>query len=150
MAGKVGDSKDFRIEVEIKAPPEVVWSVMRDVEKWPEWTPTVSRVRLLDRGPLHLGSRAIIHQPKLLPAKWRVTELHALGRRFTWISSGPGIRVIAVHGVAASGTASRATLSLRFEGLLAGLFSRLLRDLNNRYLALEAKGLKQRSEARAA
>ena len=148
MAGQV--ECDFHIEVDIQAPPEVVWAVMRDVEKWPEWTPTVTQIRLLDRGPLLVGSRAVVHQPKLLPARWRVTELDAAGRRFTWISRAPGIQVIAVHGVAPWGKGSRAMLSLRFTGLLSGIFARLLHDLNNRYLKLEAEGLKRRSEARAA
>jgi uncharacterized membrane protein len=138
---------DFQIEVEIQAPPEVVWAVMRDVEHWPEWTPTVTSIRLLDPGPLRVGSRAIIRQPKLPPAKWRVTELDDEASRFTWISSGPGVRVIARHWVEPCAAGSRATLSLRFSGILAGLFARLTRGLNDRYLALEAKGLKQRSEA---
>ena len=37
-------------------------------------------------------------------------------------------------------------LFLRFSGVLAGLLAYLTRGLNNRYLALEAKGLKERSE----
>ena len=138
---------DFHIEVEIQAPLDVVWAVMRDVERWPEWTPTVTSLRLLDRGPLKVGSRAIIRQPKLPPAKWRVTELDDPGARFTWVSQGPGGHVIARHWVEARGAGSRATLSLRFEGILAGLFARLTRELNVRYLALEANGLKQRCEA---
>src|SRR5690242_4686064 len=77
---------DFHIDVEIQAPPEIVWTVMRGVERWPEWTPTVTSVRLLDRGPIGVGSRAIIRQPKLPPAKWRVTELDGPGRSFTWES----------------------------------------------------------------
>ena len=66
---------DFRIAVDINAPPDRVWAVMRDIESWPEWTPTVKKIRRLDKGSLAVGSRALIWQPKLLPAKWRVTEL---------------------------------------------------------------------------
>ena len=139
---------DFSIEVEIQAPPALVWEIMRDVKRWPEWTPTVTSVRLLDRAPLAVGSRAIIRQPKLPPAKWRVTELDEPRRSFTWVSWGPGVRVIARHWVEACGEGSRAALSLRFSGVLAGLFGYVLRGLNDRYLALEAKGLKQRSESR--
>ena len=139
---------DFSIEVEIQAPPALVWEIMRDVKRWPEWTPTVTSVRLLDRAPLAVGSRAIIRQPKLPPAKWRVTELDEPRRSFTWVSWGPGVRVIARHGVEALGEGSRATLSLRFSGVLGGLFAYVTRGLNERYLALEAKGLKQRSESR--
>jgi uncharacterized membrane protein len=141
---------DFSIEVEIHAPPACVWEVMRDVKRWPEWTPTVTSIRLLDPAPLTVGSRAIIRQPKLPPAKWRVTELDEPRRSFTWVSWGPGLRVNARHCVEAFGEGSRATLSLRFSGVLAGLFGYVLRELNWRYLALEAEGLKQRSETRGA
>ena len=49
---------DFSIEVEIQAPPALVWEIMRDVKRWPEWTPTVTSVRLMHRA-LRVGSRAI-------------------------------------------------------------------------------------------
>ena len=140
---------DFSIEVDIQAPPPLVWEIMRDVERWPEWTPTVTSIRLLDRGPLTVGTRAIIRQPKLPPARWRVTELDETHRTFTWISRAPGLRVVARHWVEARGDGSRATLSLRFSGVFAGLFAHITHGLNDRYLALEAKGLKQRSESRS-
>jgi len=62
--------RDFAISVDIAAPPPVVWAVMRDVERWPEWTTTVTRIERLDSGPLTVGSRLRIRQPKLLPADW--------------------------------------------------------------------------------
>jgi hypothetical protein len=37
-------------------------------------------------------------------------------------------------------------LSLRYEGLLGGLLARMTRGITNRYLAMEANGLKKRSE----
>ena len=138
--------RNFQIHVDIQAPPDLVWSVMRDVERWPEWAPTVTKVRLTRCGPIAPGCRAIVHQPKLPPALWRVTELDDARRSFTWTSGGPGLRVIARHGVEVSGAGSRAMLSIRFDGLLGGLLGRALRDLNHRYLAMEAAGLKRRSE----
>jgi len=36
----------FQIETEINASAELVWATIRDVERWPEWTPTVTSVRL--------------------------------------------------------------------------------------------------------
>jgi uncharacterized membrane protein len=137
---------DFRISVKIQAPAERVWAVMRDIERWPEWTPTVTRIRRLGDGPLAVGSRALVWQPKLLPAKWEVTELKEQERTFTWITRAPGLRVTAKHWVEAARDGSRAALSLNFSGPLGGLFARLTRKLNDRYLALEAKGLKERSE----
>jgi hypothetical protein len=117
---------------------------MSDVERWSEWTPTVKRIRRLDHGPLAVGSRARIEQPKLPAAVWEVTELQE-GRSFTWVTRSPGVRVIAKHGVEPVGRSTRATLAVGFSGPLGGLIARLTRGLNNRYLALEAQGLQQRS-----
>jgi hypothetical protein len=134
----------FSITADIPAAPERVWGILADVERWPEWTPSVTRITRLDPGPLAVGSRARIHQPRLLPATWRIVEL-AEGRRFTWVTGSPGIRAVAEHSVEPIDRGSRVTLSVRFEGLLASLVARLTRDLNRRYLELEAAGLRQRS-----
>lgn len=138
---------NFSLTVEIEAPPDRVWTVMRDIERWPEWTPTVTSIRRVDSGPLAVGSRALIRQPSLPPARWQVTELNEEARSFTWVTRGPGMRLHARHWVEVNGRGSRATLSIQFSGFLGPLFARLTRNLNERYLALEAKGLKERSEA---
>jgi hypothetical protein len=121
---------------------------MRDIERWPEWTPTVTRIWRIGDHPLAVGSRAVIWQPKLPPAKWVVIELNEEERTFTWMTRGPGLRLTARHGVEATRGGSRAALSIQFSGPIGGLFARLTRKLNERYLALEAKGLKERSEGR--
>ena len=135
----------FDTAVEIHAPPDRVWSVMRDVERWPEWTPSVRAITRLEGGPFDVGSRARVRQPKLLPTVWRVTELEE-GRGFTWVTRSAGVRVKARHYVEPTAQGTRATLSLDFSGPLAPLVARLTRGLTERYLALEARGLKQRSE----
>jgi uncharacterized protein YndB with AHSA1/START domain len=129
----------------IQAAPEVVWEVMSDVERWPEWTPTVTRIQRLDRGPLAVGSRVHVRQPKLPPATWRISELQP-GLSFTWVTRSPGVRVIASHRVEARPGGSQATLSIAFDGLLGPLVGRWARALSERYLQLEAAGLKRRSE----
>jgi hypothetical protein len=139
----------FSISVEIQASPDRVWDVLSNFECWPEWTPTVTSIRRLDTGPLAVGSRVRIRQPKLPPAVWKVTELDA-GRCYTCVTRSPGVRVTARHWVEASEGGSRATLSLQFSGLLSPLVARLTRGLNERYLALEARGLRMRSEGSTA
>jgi len=136
---------DFSISVEIAARPERVWSVMRDVERWHEWTASVTSVKLLDPGPLHVGSRARIKQPKFPPALWRATEIDE-GRSFTWVSIGPALRVTGRHSVQAHPGGALATLSLRYEGLLGKLLARMTRGITERYIGMEAAGLKKRSE----
>lgn len=139
----------YRVAVEIAAPPEIVWAVMANVTCWPEWTPSVSRLKLLTSGPLRVGSRARVHQPKLPPAWWRVTEILP-GHQFTWVSTAPGVRVTARHAVEANAGGSRVTLSVRYEGLFGALLARMTHSLNERYLAMEAKGLKDYCERCAA
>jgi len=139
----------FSTTVEIPAPPPLVWPVLAAVERWPEWTASISRVKMLSSGPLQVGSRVRIHQPKLPPAFWRVTELDP-GASFTWVSRAPGLRVTARHTVAAAGNGSCVTLSIHYEGLLGGLMARRVGNLNEDYLALEANGLKARCTELAA
>lgn len=59
----------------VGAPADVVWEVMTDVQAWPEWTASVTTVERLDEGPLRVGSRARIVQPKIPTVVWEVGEL---------------------------------------------------------------------------
>jgi uncharacterized protein YndB with AHSA1/START domain len=136
----------FSISVDIPAQPDRVWAVIADVERWAEWTPTITWIQRLDDGPLTVGSWARIKQPQLPPAIWQVSELE-VGRGFTWVTRSPGVRVAAKHVVAPMARGARATLSIAFSGLLGSLVARLTRGLNERYLALEADGLRARSVA---
>ena len=106
-------------EVEIEAPPERVWEVMTDVERWPEWTASVERADRLDGGPLRVGSRIRVKQPKFPPVVWEVTDLDP-GRSFSWTAKNVGLTSVGHHRVAsrADGGAT-VTLVLQQEGPLA-------------------------------
>jgi uncharacterized protein YndB with AHSA1/START domain len=136
---------DYRIVVDIKAPPGRVFAVLRAVERWPEWTSTMTSVQRTDNRPFVVGSRVRVRQPKLLPAIWQVTELDE-PRKFTWVTRSPGVAVTGEHLVEADGTGSRVKLSLNFSGFLGPLVSRFYCSLNQRYLAIEAEGLRKRCE----
>jgi hypothetical protein len=135
----------FSRSVDITAAPDAVLAVMSDVERWPEWTASVTSIKRLDSGPFAIGSRARIRQPKLPPALWTVSAIEP-GRSFTWISKGPGILVTAHHSIEPGAGGSRVTLSIRYEGLLAKLLAWMTKDINERYLTMEANGLKARCE----
>ncbi len=137
---------DFEITVEIAAPPAQVWAVLMDVERWPEWTPTISSVERLETGPMAVGSRTRIVQPRLRPAVWHVTQLDEKTGVFTWVSRNPGVHVTACHAVHATQYGSRVTLSTKMGGLLGPLMRRLLATLNEQYVTTEANGLKRRCE----
>jgi uncharacterized protein YndB with AHSA1/START domain len=142
MASK---DRQFTISIDINAPADRVYEVMSEVDRWPEWTPSVTSIKRLDTGPFVVGSRAVIRQPKFPPALWTVTAIDGK-RGFTWTNRAPGITVTAHHSITGYGNAATATLSLRYEGLLGGLLARVTRGITNRYLAMEARGLKARSE----
>jgi hypothetical protein len=138
---------DFRHVIEILVSPARVWPVLLDVEHWPEWTTSVTRVQRMDLGPLTLGSRTRIWQPRLMPAVWQVTSLDEKRRIFAWTTHTFGIRIVARHQVEAVGAHSRVTLSLDYSGLLGAIMARIYRDLNWDYLSREANGLRTRCEA---
>ena len=145
---RLGDDAGMQqsITVEIAAPAERVWEVLTDVERWPEWTETVTSVKRLDEGPLRRGSRARINQPKIPETEYVVTQLDP-GRSFTWVATGPGVRTTARHDVEVlpSGR-SRVTLAVEQGGWLGSVMGRFYRGLTDHYLADEASGLKSRCE----
>jgi uncharacterized protein YndB with AHSA1/START domain len=137
--------RNFSITTDIDAPPARVWEVMSDVVRWHEWTRSIRSIKRMDNGPFVVGSRAIVRQPKFPPALWKVVAIEP-GRSFTWANTAPGMRVVGHHAVEPRGAGSRATLSLELQGLFGGLFGRLTKGITERYIAMEARGLKARSE----
>lgn len=137
--------KSLSTTIDILAPPERVWPIMSDVERWHEWTPSIRKVVRLDSGPMGVGSRVRVHQPRLPVAFWQVTEWQP-GRYFTWVSRNPGVRVTARHAIEPIAGGSRVTLSLQYEGIFGALVARVTRGITERYVDLEARGLKARSE----
>src|SRR5215467_8245742 len=92
-----------------------------------------------------VGNRALVRQPKLPPAFWKVSVLEP-GKGFTWFSAGPGMRATGYHYAESTPTGSRATLTLEYDGVFSGLLAWLTRGVTEAYLDMEAKGLKARAE----
>jgi uncharacterized protein YndB with AHSA1/START domain len=135
--------------VEVDAPVERVWAVLSDVAGWPGWAPTVTALERLDDGPLAVGSRARVEQPRIPPTEYEVTALEP-GRSFTWVARGPGVRTTARHVLDDLGAGrTRVTLSVEQSGPVGAVMGRFYRRLTDRYLAAEAEGLRARSEGRA-
>lgn len=85
--------KGISIVVDVEAPPERVWAVLLDIERWPEWDPPITSIQRLDTGRFGVGSRTRIRQPKLRSAEWRITELDETMRSFTWVTRNPGVEI---------------------------------------------------------
>ncbi|MEU2985955.1 SRPBCC family protein [Micromonospora aurantiaca] len=138
----------FAESVEIAADVDRVWEVQSDVERWPEWTPSVTAARRLEPGPLLLGSTARLEQPRLRPAVWRVVEI-CPPYSFAWESASPGVRTRGEHRlIPLEDGRTRAELILVQTGPLAWLVGLLGGSTMRRYLRQEADGLRRRCEPR--
>jgi uncharacterized protein YndB with AHSA1/START domain len=136
-------AKTFSTSRHIDAPPGPVWEVLFDVVKWPEWTPTVNAVERLDDGPLGVGSRARIQQPRLPRAVWEVSEV-VPGRSFSWEAKGPGMKTIGRHEVVPDKGGSAVRLSIEQTGPMGAVAALVWRKLTQRYIELEAESLDAR------
>ena len=134
-------------EIEIEAPAERVWPVIEDVERWPEWTSSMTSVEIVGGGPFAEGTQAKVKQPKLPAAVWTVTR-HDPPRSFRWEATSVGLRSMGDHAVRPAGEArSVATLTFEQRGPLGALTGLLFGRLIRRYVDIEAEGLKRRSES---
>ncbi len=132
--------------VEIAAPASLVWDVFSDVERWPEWTASVTELVALDGPGLAVGKRFQIRQPKLPKLVWEVTDV-VPGASWTWEQRSPGGATSALHTltpIADDRTQVRQVLDQR--GPVGALIAKLMIRTTRRYLEMEAQGLKARSE----
>jgi len=135
------------VQVEIKAPVSKVWATLMDVERWHEWTKSIQSVTPLEKGPLALGSRYRIVQPKLSPLVWEVV-MQDPGKGFAWIAQAPGLLTRGEHWVISSASGGVVFKSVLIQkGFLAPVVNWFLGGLTRRYMEMEAQGLRQRSEA---
>jgi uncharacterized membrane protein len=132
--------------IEINAPPQLVWDVFSDVEHWPDWTASVTSLTGLDGAVLAVGKRFRIKQPGMSKLVWKVTDIEP-GSSWAWVQRSPGVRVTARHFVTGQpGGRTLVRQQLDQRGVLGALVGRLMVKKTKRFLELEARGLKARSE----
>ena len=136
----------FEKAIEIEASPQRVWDVLSDIEGWPQRIETVDTVELLTPAPLAKGSRVRLRQPKLPEGTWEITVWDA-SSYFEWTQKASGVTNVAGHRVEALGEGrARLTLTLDMRGLLIPVIGLFYKDLTNRYMSLEAEGMKRAAE----
>src|SRR6185312_927466 len=115
--------------VEIEAPAGVVWDVFSDVERWPEWTASVTRLTALDGPGLAVGRRFEIKQPRMPKLVWEVTDVTP-GASWTWVQRSPGGQTAARHDVIPQ-TPRRTLVQQRLDqrGPLGSVVGLLMRGL---------------------
>ena len=137
----------FEKSIEIDASQERVWEVLSDLEAWPQRIETVDTVELLTPAPITTGSRVRLKQPKLPEGTWDITVWDAPSY-FEWTQKTSGVTSVAGHRVDPLGPdRARLTLTLEMRGLLIPIIGLFYRDLTNRYMTLEAEGMKRAAES---
>lgn len=133
--------------VEIDAPREKVWETLTDVDRWPEWTASMTEVERIGGGVLAPGTNVRIRQPRMPTLIWEVTEL-VPGASFTWQSASAGVTTVASHALSTSASDGVVvTLAVQQSGALAALLGLVMSRRARRYVQMEALGLKQRCES---
>ena len=139
----------YETSVVVCAAGERLWSVLSDISRWSEWTPTITRIEALGPAALEIGARFRVWQPRLVPAIWTVTALEPQ-RRFVWESRVLGTRVRAEHSMYPQKSESfRVVLQVGYCGAIGRAMGLAYGGLTRKYLALEAESLKRRAESDA-
>jgi hypothetical protein len=108
----------------------------------------VTRLVPLDGRDIAIGHRFQIKQPRLPKLLWQVTDV-APGRSWTWEQRSPGGLTLAHHELTPKPD-GRTLVRQRIDqgGFIGGIVGLLMRRMTQRYLELEAAGLKARCEQR--
>ena len=136
----------FEKSIDIDASQQRVWDVLSAIEAWPQRIETVDTVELLTPAPITKGSRVRLKQPKLPEGTWDITVWDAPSN-FEWTQKMSGATTVAGHRVEAMGEGrARLTLTLDMRGFLIPIVAVFYKGLTNRYLNLEAEGMKRAAE----
>jgi hypothetical protein len=134
-----------RREIEIAAPPEVVWDVLTGFGQWPQWNPDVKSMSF--EGPVAPGSEF----------RWKagpgtiVSTLEEVDppRLVRWRGRTMSISAIHEWRLEPKGGGTRVETEESFSGLLARVFSRSLEKTLDRSLEQGLEHLKGEAERRA-
>lgn len=134
----------FEKIIEIDAEIGAARSVLFDLESWPTMTESIDSLERLDTGPLRVGSRVRLKQPRLPRTEWTVTEVSE--DSFTYESKSLGMRVVARHELTARGSGTSLSLALEMTGPLSPVVGGLGGSLTRKYIEMEAQGFKAKAE----
>jgi hypothetical protein len=130
---------------EIAAGPDVVWDLITDVERWPEWNPEVRSVTLA--GDVAPGSEF-----RWRSGSTRITSTFVRLERpayAEWTGRTMGVRARHVWRLEAHEGGTRVTTEESFDGLLARLLRRRLQQTLQRALDDGLVHLRRAAEATA-
>ena len=144
VRGRAVDGLSASVDVAVE--PARVFALWADSAGWPRWDPDLEEAAL--EGSFASGSRGVL-KPRGGPrTRIELTEV-VEPESFTAVSRLPGCRMVFEHRAVPIDTGCRVTHVVRFEGLLAFAFRRLIGPSIGRGLPGTMAGLKGAAEARA-
>ena len=132
-------------EIQISAPPEIVWSVIADLSAWPTWNRDVTSMRF--DGRLEPGS---VFRWKSGAASL-VSTLRAVDapREIGWTGTTMGIRAVHVFWFEPMEGGTRARSAESFRGIIPSVFRTFSRNTLRRGIDGILSSLKAEAERRA-
>jgi len=128
----------------IQAPNETVWGILSDLENWPKWNKSVSRIQV--SGPIQVGtsfawvgggSRIVSRLEEVDPPK-----------RIAWSGKTFGIQAMHVWELEEKGRGTQVHTEESFEGLVARLLRGFARKTLAKALDQGISSLKAEAESR--
>lgn len=145
-------TREVHAEIDIEASPEVVWEVLTDFARFPDWNPFIRSIR----GEPHAGAtlEVTVEPPGQAPRVFRTRVTHAdRAGELTWVGRlpVPGLLegehsfVLAPH---RNGSGTRFIQHENFSGVLVGFVSDAESYVREGFTAMNA-ALKAEAERRA-
>ncbi len=129
----------------INARPQDIFNVLMNVERWNQWTKSITKISILDSRQLAPGVKIKVLQPKLPPTIWTIKEI-ITDKLLTWEKRYLGFSMLSEHSISIQNNEITVTIRITYIGPLAALFYKLTHALTDNYMTLEIKGLRRECE----
>jgi carbon monoxide dehydrogenase subunit G len=63
----------FSASVEINTTSEKAWALVKNVEEWPSWIPSLKKIEKVTKGPMAVGSRVLVVARSLITVNLLMT-----------------------------------------------------------------------------
>jgi hypothetical protein len=135
-----------RGEIEVSAPPEIVWSVLTDIATWPRWNPDVKTASM--EGSLASGTQFRWKAgPGTITSTLQSVEPH---HRIEWTGTTFGINAIHVHRLERQDGNTIVSSAESWDGLPVRLLRRSLTKALQKAIDSGLSHLKNEAERQAA
>lgn len=138
-------AKMYGTRIVIDRSRDEVWKVLSALEKWPQWTPTMTSVRHMSGSGV--GAVYEVRQPGLPKSHLTITDWNE-GQSFTWVAREKPSSTVADHVLTTiDENHTEATLTISMSGPMVALVWMLWGRKIRRFVDTEAASLKSRVES---